>query len=498
MKILMVSSEAVPWAKTGGLADMVSALSINLAKLGHDVRIVIPRYYSIDRGSLKLIPGAMGTRMGGGIEEWSAVYAADMPGTSKKNPVKVYFIDHEIFFGRDGIYGSHADTDFIDNPRRFMFFCRAAFQLCRKIKWFPDVLHAHDWPAAVAPVYLKFAERVKGSAGGFEKTVSILTIHNLGYQGIYNKNSFDYAGLGWDVFYMGGFEDWNMLNMLKAGLYSADKLSTVSPNYAEETKTQEHGFRLDGVLRYRSADYLGILNGIDSEVWNPAKDKYIPETYSVKNMEGKAKAKEALQKEFNLPRNSNVPVIGMVTRLTDQKGVGDLFGPTYGSAWSICRDMDLQFVLLGSGESWCENEISNLASKLSNFKAKIGYSEKISHLVEAGSDFFLMPSRYEPCGLNQMYSLVYGTLPIVHNTGGLADTVENFNQTTGGGTGFMFDYLSPRSIYDTVGWAVWAWYNRREYIDKMRKRAMAMDFSWESSARQYLELYEATLKKIFS
>jgi len=314
MKILMVSSEAVPWAKTGGLADMVSALSINLAKLGHEVKIVIPRYYSIDRSSLKLLPGAMGTPMGGGIEEWSAVYATDMPGTGKKNPVKVYFIDHEIFFGRDGIYGSHAETDFIDNPRRFMFFCRAAFQLCRKIKWFPDVLHAHDWPAAVAPVYLKFAERVKGSAGGFEKTVSILTIHNLGYQGIYHKNSFDYAGLGWDVFYMAGFEDWNMLNMLKAGLYSADKLSTVSPNYAEETKTQEHGFRLDGVLRYRSADYIGILNGIDNEVWNPAKDKYIPETYSVKNMEGKAKAKEALQKEFNLPRNSNVPVIGMVTR----------------------------------------------------------------------------------------------------------------------------------------------------------------------------------------
>jgi len=496
MKILMVSSEAVPFAKTGGLADMVSALSINLANLGHDVRIVIPRYYSVDRSSLKLLPGAMGTPMGGGIEEWSAVYSTNMPGTTKKNPVKVYFIDHEIYFGRDGIYGTPAETDFSDNSRRFMFFCRAAFQLCRKIKWFPDILHAHDWPAAVAPVYLKFAERVKGSKKGFEKTVSVLTIHNLGYQGIYHKDNFNYAGLGWDVFYMGGFEDWSMLNMLKAGLYSADKLTTVSPNYAEETKTQEHGFRLDGVLRYRSADYTGILNGIDNEVWNPAKDKYIPETYSVKNMEGKAKAKEALQKEFNLPRNSNVPVIGMVTRLTDQKGVGDLFGPTHGSAWSICRDMDLQFVLLGSGESWCENEILNLSSKLSNFKARIGYSEKTSHLIEAGSDFFLMPSRYEPCGLNQMYSLKYGTLPIVHNTGGLTDTVENFNQTTGSGTGFMFDYLSPQSIYDTVGWAVWAWYNRREYINKMRERAMVMDFSWENSAQQYVELYEAARNKI--
>jgi len=494
MKILMVSSEAVPWAKTGGLADMVSALSISLAKLGHEVKIVIPRYYSIDRSGLKLLPNAMGTPMGGGIEEWSAVYTTDMPGTDKKNPIKVYFIDHEIFFGRDGIYGNQTETDFIDNSRRFSFFCRAAFQLCRKIEWYPDVLHAHDWPAAIAPVYLKFAERVPGGDKGFKKTISILTIHNLGYQGIYSKDNFNYMGLGWDVFYNAGFEDWSMLNMLKAGLYSADKLNTVSPNYAEETKTQANGFRLDGVLRYRSADYCGILNGIDTNVWNPAKDKYIPEPYSIKNMAGKEKAKTALQKEFGLPPDPEVPVIGMVTRLTDQKGVGDLFGPTYGSAWSICRDLNLQMILLGSGEHWCESEVSGLSSRLSNFKARIGYSEKISHLIEAGSDFFLMPSRYEPCGLNQMYSLVYGTLPIVRRTGGLADTVQNFDESTGLGTGFMFDYLSPSSIYDTVTWAVWTWYNRRKAIKKMQERGMSQNFSWELSAEKYVEMYIATFK----
>jgi len=494
MKILMVSSEAVPWAKTGGLADMVSALSISLAELGHDVRIVIPRYYPIDRAKLKLLPGAMGVPMGGGIQEWSAVYATDMPGTSSKNPVKVYFVDHEIFFGRDGIYGNAVETDFIDNSRRFTFFCRAAFQLCKKIKWYPDVLHAHDWPAAVAPVYLKFAERAAGASGEFKKTVSILTIHNLGYQGIYHKDNFDYAGLGWDVFYNGGFEDWSMLNMLKAGLYSADKINTVSPNYAKETMTQAHGFRLDGVLRYRNADYCGILNGIDTEVWNPSKDKYIPETYSLEDMAGKAKAKKALQKEFGLHEDPNIPVIGMVTRLTDQKGVGELFGPTYGSAWSICRDMDLQMILLGSGEYWCENEISGLSSRLSNFSAKIGYSEKISHLIEAGSDFFLMPSRYEPCGLNQMYSLVYGTLPIVRSTGGLVDTVQNYDEKTGNGTGFMFEQLNPSSIYNTVGWAVWAWYNRPKDIKKMQERGMTQNFSWESSALKYVELYEETFK----
>ena len=494
MKILMVSSEAVPYAKTGGLADMVSALSLTLAKLGHDVRIVIPRYYSIDKSSLKLIPGAMGTPMGSGIEEWSAIYTAEMPESPKKNPVKVYFIDHEIFFGRDGIYGSPSESDFKDNSRRFIFFCRAAFQLCRKIGWYPDILHAHDWPTAVAPVYLKFAERVPGSQGGFEKTISVLTIHNLGYQGIYGKDNFDYAGLGWDVFYYAGFEDFSMMNMLKAGLYSADKLNTVSPNYAEETKIQAHGFRLDGVLRYRSGDYSGILNGIDTNVWNPATDTLIPKVFSKEDMSGKAKAKEALQKEFDLPRDAKVPLIGMVTRLTDQKGVGELFGPTYGSAWSICRDMDVQIALIGTGERWCENEIMGLSSRLSNFKAKIGYSEKASHLIEAGSDFFLMPSRYEPCGLNQMYSLIYGTIPIVRRTGGLADTVENFNEKTGEGTGFMFDQLNPSSIYNTVGWAVWAWYNRQNEIKQMRIRGMSQDFSWESSAQKYVELYKAAQK----
>ena len=494
MKILMVSSEAVPYAKTGGLADMVSALSITLARLGHEVKIVIPRYYSIDKGNLEPLPGAMGVPMGG-VEEWSAVYRAVMPRTPAKNPVQVYFIDHEVFFGRDGIYGTPFEPDFLDNPRRFTFFCRAVFQLCRKIGWRPDVLHAHDWPAAMAPVYLQFAERLSGRATGFEKTVSVLTIHNLGYQGIYRKDNFEYTGLGWDVFYRAGFEDWNMMNLLKAGLYSADRLNTVSPNYAAETMLQAHGFRLDGALRYRSADYSGILNGIDTRVWNPAKDPFIPEPYSAKNMAGKAAAKAALQREFGLPVDSPAPLIGMVTRLTGQKGVGELFGPAYGSAWSICRDMHVQMALLGTGEAWCEHEIASLASRLSNFRAKIGYSEELSHLIEAGSDFFLMPSRYEPCGLNQMYSLTYGTLPIVRRTGGLVDTVENYNEASGSGDGFMFDDLTPQAIYNTVGWAVWAWYNRPEHINAMRLRGMKQNFSWEKSAKLYIDLYEKTRAK---
>ena len=505
LKILMCASEAVPFAKTGGLADAVSSLSLALARLDHEVTIIMPRYYCVNRDNLKRLEGALGVPMAGG-EEWSAVYTTELPGSSDlKKPVKVYFIDHEGFFGRDGIYGTPFEPDFLDNPRRYAFFCRACFQLCRKINWYPDILHAHDWPAALAPVFLRYGERYRtvsasgvinesGETGSFAKTKSVLTIHNLGYQGIYSKDSFFYTSLGWDVFYQAGFDDWNMMNLLKAGINSADRINTVSPNYARETLTQQGGFRLDGPLRCRADDYTGILNGIDTTVWNPSLDRCLPAPFSAEDMSGKAKAKKALQRRYGLPETTKVPLIGMICRLTEQKGIGELFGPSYGSAFSICLDMDLQFVFLGEGEAWAEHEINNLASRLSNFQAYIGYDDELSHLIEGGSDFFLMPSHYEPCGLNQMYSLTYGTIPIVRNTGGLSDTVQNYNEKTGDGTGFMFDYLSPNSIYDTVGWAVWAWYNKKDHIEKMRLRGMTQDFSWEKSAHQYVELYGKALE----
>ncbi len=487
----MTTSEAVPFAKTGGLADAVSALSLALKRDGHDVRIVMPRYYSLNRTYLRQLEGPMGVPVGWG-EEWSAVWEGSLsdPNTfsapKSKDAVPVYFIDHEIFFGRDGVYGTAQEPDFSDNPRRFTFFSRAVFQLCRKISWYPDVLHAHDWPTALVPVFLKYGEKT----GGFSNTQSVLTIHNLGYQGVYSRDNFPYTRLGWDVFAQAGFEDWDRMNMLKAGLVCADKLNTVSPTYAKETMTIEQGFRLDGVLRSRSQDYVGILNGIDTDFWHPSKDNYIPKKYSHKDLSGKTEARRALQKEFGLEEIDDIPIVGMVTRLTEQKGVGELFGPAYGSAWSICQDMRIQFVLLGSGEAWCENEIRSLSSRLPNFKAKIGYNERLSHLIEAGSDFFLMPSRYEPCGLNQMYSLMYGTLPIVRNTGGLADTVEPYRQESGEGTGFMFEELTPRAIYDTVGWAVWAWYNKSEHIKAMQLRGMQKDFSWDRAVIEYLKLYQ--------
>ncbi len=470
MKILMVSSEAAPFAKAGGLGDAVSALSRALSRAGHEVRVLLPRYYSIDRSKLETVEARIAAPTSKS-EEWAQLYKSYLPGSA----VEVYFLDHESYFGRDGIYGSKATPDFADNPERFAFLCRAAFALCRKLEWYPDIMHSHDWPSALVPVYL----RAEDQRDRFAKTASVLTIHNLGYQGVYPKESFLAFGLPWELFHDAGFEFYDQVNLLKAGIRCADCLTTVSPSYSREIQTPDYGFGLDGLLRFRSADLVGILNGVDLDEWNPETDLRIPARYSSSKMAGKDKCKAALQKEFGLPVASGKPIVGMVTRLADMKGVGELFGPLHGSAYKICADMDLQFVVVGSGEKWCEDELRSLSGRLPNFRSKIGFDERLAHLVEAGSDFFLMPSRYEPCGLNQMYSLRYGTLPIVHRTGGLSDTVENYNQETGAGTGFMFDNLTPRAIYDTVGWAVWAWYNKRKHIASMRERAMERRFSWD-------------------
>ncbi|MCI5830237.1 MAG: glycogen/starch synthase [Treponema sp.] len=485
MKILMVTAEAVPFAKTGGLADMVSALAIQLTKMGHDVKIVLPRYYKIDRSRLTLLEGPMAIAAGQG-ETWSAVYTTTMPGCDK---LSVYFIDHEQCFGRDGIYGVPGETDFHDNPYRFAVLNHGAFQLCRKLGWYPDIIHCHDWSACLAPAILKHVCRYCG----FEKTASVLTIHNQGYQGQYSKESFTSLGIDWGLYYGAGFEHNGGINFLQAGISSADMITTVSPTYAKEIQTMEGGFGMDGLLRVRGDVVRGILNGADLKQWNPEVDKKIPANYSAKNMKGKAVCKEDLQKRMGLEVNPDIPVIGIVTRLADQKGIAEIFAPSYGSIYQICNDMKVQVVVLGSGESWCENEILNLQSKLPNFRAYIGYDDALSHLIEAGSDFFLMPSKYEPCGLNQIYSMLYGTLPIVRKTGGLADTVENYNQETGDGTGFVFEQLTPRAIYDTCGWAVWAYYNKKEHIKKMQQTGMKKTFGWDEAAEKYLEVYNEAI-----
>ncbi|MCQ2597914.1 MAG: glycogen synthase [Treponema sp.] len=486
MKILMVTSETVPFAKTGGLADAVSALAISMKKQGHDVRIVLPRYYKIDRSKLTKLDGPMGVAAGQ-VETWCAVYESKLPGTE----VPVYFIDHEDSYGRDGIYGNKVETDFHDNPYRAALLCHGAFQLCRKLGWYPDVMHAHDWFAALVPVLLKNVCR----NGYFAHTSSVLTIHNLGYQGVYGKEQFPALGLDWGLYYGGGLEHHGAINLLQAGISCADMITTVSPTYAGEMQTVEGGFGLDGLLRVRTDVVRGIVNGCDLETWNPKIDKLLPANFSDKDLKGKAKCKAELQKRMGLPVNPDVPVIGIVTRLASQKGIAELFAANYGSMFAMCSNMDIQFAVLGSGEKWCEDEISVLDNKLPNFKAYIGYDESLSHLIEAGSDFFLMPSCYEPCGLNQMYSMLYGTLPIVRRTGGLADTVEQYNQDTGDGTGFLFDNLTPGAVYDTVGWAVWAYYNKKDHILKMQKKGMNKNFSWDLSVDGYMNIYSEALMR---
>ena len=484
MKILMVTSETVPFAKTGGLADAVSALAINLRKQGHDVRIIMPRYYKIDRTKLKPIETPVAVAAGQ-VETWVKFYEAPLPQTD----IPVYFIDHELCYGRDGIYGTKVEPDFHDNPYRAAVLCHGAFQLCRMLGWYPDIMHAHDWFCALVPVLLKHVCR----NGYFAHTASVFTIHNLGYQGVYGKENFPALGLDWNLYYGAGLEHNGAINLLQSALSCADMITTVSPTYAREIQTTEGGFGLDGLLRVRSDCVRGVLNGCDLDTWNPSKDKLLPANFDYKNLENKKKCKEELQKRMGLPVNPNVPVFGIVTRLADQKGIAEIFAQNYGCMYSMCKNMEIQFAVLGSGEKWCEQEISNLQNVLPNMRAFVGYDESLSHLIEAGSDFFLMPSRYEPCGLNQMYSILYGTLPIVRRTGGLADTVEQYNENTGDGTGFLFDSLTPEAVYNTVGWATYAYYNKKDHIKKMQERGMQKDFSWDRSVDGYVNVYSEAL-----
>jgi starch synthase len=446
MKILMISSEALPFAKAGGLGDMVSALAGELERQGHDVRVVLPRYYSIDPGRLRRLEQPLGVPMGI-EEEWCGVGTTVLPGTG----VPVYLLDHQELYGRDGIYGTRTEPEFGDNLRRFTLLSRGALQLAKMLGWRPDAVHAHDWPAALAPVYLNTLEQ----DGFFRATGSI---HDR-------------------------------INLLQAGLRNADLITTVSPTYAQEIQTPEYGHGLDGLLRHRSADLFGVLNGMDYTLWNPADDEHLPAEYSADSLGGKAVCKAALQEVMGLEIDAEKPLYGMVSRLVDQKGFGELCGPTHGSLYNICSELDLQFVILGTGDRWCEKELGSLAGRLPNLAVDLEFNEPLAHLIMAGADFLLVPSAFEPCGLTQMYAMRYGTLPIVRRTGGLADTVISYDESTGEGTGFAFDLLTPSAIYNTVGWALWAWYNRPEHVAAMQQRAMAQRFSWSDSAARYGELY---------
>ncbi|MFQ3573357.1 MAG: glycogen/starch synthase, partial [Thermodesulfovibrionales bacterium] len=407
LKILLVSSEAAPFAKEGGLGDVVGTMPRFIKNLGHDIRIVIPRYYRIDKQyyNLKQIPGALGVPMGIIGTLWSGVYEARLPNSD----VPVYFIEFEQYFGRDGLYNDTNGQGFMDNDNRFVFLSRGALELAKMIGFSPDVIHVHDWQTAIIPVYINTLYKNDPTVG---KSATVLTIHNMQHQGDFYEGLMDVLGVGWQHFNYLELEAFNKVNLLKGGIYHSTLLTTVSKTYAQEIQTPEFGYRLEGVVKERAKDLYGILNGVDYDEWNPEKDRYIIANYSHEDLTGKTLCKSDLQKTMGLPQRSDVPLFGIVSRLVYQKGI-DVF------AEAIHRlvDLDIQIVMLGTGEPWAHFFFPDIAAKNpEKFACHIGYNNALAHKIEAGCDFFLMPSRFEPCGLNQMYSMRYGTLPIVRAT----------------------------------------------------------------------------------
>lgn len=485
LKILFVASEAAPFAKEGGLGDVVGTLPRFLSKMGHDVRIVMPRYYRVDKNKydLKPLPYPMGVPMGIIGTLWCAVYEGRLPNSE----VPVYFLEFEQYFGRDGIY-TEDGKGYLDNDNRFVFLSRGSLELAKMIGFKPDVIHVHDWQTAVVPVFINTIYRNDPIVG---PAATVLTIHNMQHQGDFYEGLMDVLGVGWEHFNYRGLEAFGKVNLLKGGIYHATVLSTVSETYSREIQTPEYGYRLEGVVRERASDLFGILNGVDYDEWNPETDRYIIKNYSQDDLSGKGLCKEDLQREMKLPVRKDVPIIGIVSRLVYQKGIDVL-----AAAIHRLLEMDIQIVLLGSGEVWAHFFYGGMPLVYPDkFACYIGYDNRLAHKIEAGADFFLMPSRFEPCGLNQMYSMRYGTLPIVRATGGLNDTVENFDEKSFTGTGFKFYDLTPDAIVNTVGWAVHTYYNNKVAIERLIKNAMSKRFTWEESARKYEKLYYLAVSK---
>jgi len=484
LKIAFISSECVPFAKTGGLADVVGSLPRALLELGHKPVVIMPGYSALKTGSRKVTRTfeSLGVWMGNTLE-WCAVDQVEI------DEVTVYFIRCDKFFDRQGFYHDEKFRDFYDNPFRFGFFTRAALQLLIDLQQPVDILHCHDWQTALAPAYLKIWHWNNSILGS---TASVLTIHNIAYQGIYPVDCYDYLGLQNENFTPDKFEDHGKINFLKGGIQYADMITTVSPGYAMETRQPEFAHGMALYLNDRGDSYEGILNGVDYNIWNPESDKLIPSRFSSRDLSGKEKCKRALQDRMGLDSNSDIPLFGVVSRFADQKGLHLLAD----SIVSILDNMLVQIVVLGSGDPELESFFRSLPGRYpGRFASYIGYSDELAHWIEAGSDGFIMPSLYEPCGLNQIYSLRYGTLPIVRATGGLNDTVDQYDEETGSGTGFKFSEPSSSAVYYSIGWAVSTWFDRREHFVCMQKAAMDKRFSWDESASEYVNVYRKALAK---
>jgi starch synthase len=474
--VLFVASECAHFVKAGGLGDVVAALPAALRAMGHDARIVIPRYDAIPLAGLERQDAPLGVPLGSG-EAWAGVLETTLPGSG----VPVYLLDHEQLFGRGYLYDP-PDAIAHDNLVRFAFLCRGALQLCRHIEFVPDVFHVHDWPTALLPVYLNTVE----SHGPLAGAASVLTIHNLAHQAKFPAADLAATHVPWSEMRADSLEDFGSVNPLKGGIYHATKLTAVSPRYADEIRTPEGGAGLDALMRFRAADLAGILNGIDERLWNPRADPSIAASFHADDLTGKAACKAALQRELSLAPRPDVPLIGIVSRLSEQKGSDVVL-----AALGRILDLDAQVVILGSGDRAAEGYLLMRSHYGGDrFRAWIGFHEPLAHRIEAGADLFLMPSRFEPCGLNQMYSQRYGTLPVVRATGGLDDTVDNYDPATGAGTGFKLWDLNVDTLVATVRWAIETYRERPEHFRAMQRRAMRKHYGWEVAAKRYAEVYE--------
>ncbi len=476
MRVAIVSSEAAPFAKTGGLADMVGSLATALARRGLDVTLILPAYRCVlERDDVAATGIAFDVPIADAIERADILEGAAGEGAT------AYFVRTDRFFDRAGLYG-RGGADYPDNADRFAWFARAALDLLARLGA-PDVLHGHDWQAGLAVAYPRLQPERYGSLAAAR---TLFTVHNVGYRGLFDAGVFPRLEVD-SAHYWPSFEFYGDISYLKAGLSLADRLTTVSPSYAEEVKTAEQGCGLDGVFRERAGDLVGVMNGADYRVWDPAVDPVVARRYSAGALDGKRDCKRDLQRRLDLSP-ADVPLAGMVARLADQKGLDILSG-----ALDALLSRELQIAVLGTGDPHYEQALTGFAERHAGRMAvRIGFDEALAHVIEAGSDVFLMPSRYEPSGLNQLYSLRYGTIPIVRATGGLKDSVLPFDPATGEGTGFLFGDYSSEALVHAVDRALDC-YARPDAWRRLMANAMAQDFSVDRTAAEYVALYEGLL-----
>lgn len=488
LNVVIVTPEMVPFSKVGGLADVIGALPDEISSLGCTVRIFTPLYNSIDRDKFNITPtGIENLEIPvGGVKRTAELYSAKKPDTD----IDVFFIYNSEYYDREGVYYKPETGEaYDDEPERTVFFNRSVIEAIKKLDLHPDIIHCNDFHTGLIPAYIALEEEGEEH---FDNAGTVFSIHNMAYQGNFERDFIETAGIDPSQFYtMSPFEYWGGVNVMKIGIMYAGVVSTVSETYAEEIKSSErYGHGMEGILRDREKSVIGILNGIDTDIWNPAKDPLIEARYTPDNLEGKKRNREALLKDYDLGSDSGTPVVGIVSRLVDQKGF-DIIAEGIDEIMKL----ELKLVILGTGQEKYHKLYRKLQKKYpEKLGLKLEYDNRMAHLIEAGSDFFLMPSRYEPCGLNQMYSLSYGTIPIVRATGGLKDTVNNLSHKGRRGNGFIFRDYSSEALVDTLRKAV-EFFEDEDAVERVRKRIMKEDHSWKNSAGKYMEMYRKAVGK---